>query len=178
MDQLQSRNIEKICSPIIRVHTESQSTRTGKVESRVYTLWHASVKKLMQKNKTVLGEEDSDFEVTEKLLARACIKYLQQPRYKKFLRTVKAKSRAVESVTTYEGEDILGHHLLVYAASSWDSHVWDVENDSELVVMVENFMRSKQFHTCIQIQSMFLHGQYLLGPSRLINLSRSDGSDC
>ena len=55
--------------------------------------------------------------------------------------------------------DIQSHHLLLYAAEFWSHHYEDVEPTEHERALLKAFLRSPNFYTCIQVQSLYLIGE-------------------
>lgn len=122
-------------------------TSTG-VTTKMCTLWHESFKIFLVHNPDVLGGS-----IACRDLAMGCLKYLQQPKYDGLL------SKVGHSFSTVSDEDIVNHHLLVYSAKYWRSHMDTMPYSLELCQKVEDFARSQNFITCLQVQSLLVDGQ-------------------
>ena len=154
--------ILKICEPLIQV----QAIEGARTLNSVCTLTHASVRRFLLKRPDVLGLKDSAAEsehyITEEIMANVCLKYLWQASYSKLL------SRNGDTYCDVKGTDILNQQLLPYAAKYWDKHLdaipghrgWETCEDSKsLCNRVTRFIRSPQYITCIQTQSLFVGGK-------------------
>jgi hypothetical protein len=116
------------------------------------TLSHGSIKTFLLKNPGVLCA-DRQWEITPTVLATACLKYLQQPRYSQVLfQTGKTFSTAAD-------DDIMDHPLLNYCAKYYYRHLDDKPYSSEACEELEKFVRSTNFITCIQVQSLLVGGK-------------------
>lgn len=143
----------ELCSPLVQI----QDIDKGIVQS-ICTLAHASVRSFLVKNPRILLEEKKegmtkDLMITTDHLAKICLKYLSQPRYKEPLREKR------DTFETSAGEDIFEHHLLSYTAKYWDKHLDDIDYTPEWCQKVEQFVRLRQFITCMQVQSLFVEGK-------------------
>lgn len=118
------------------------------VTKKMCTLWHASFRTFLVNKPEVLGGS-----ITCEALARGCLNYLQQPKYDGLL------SKVGQSFSTISDEDIADHHLLVYSAKYWRSHMDSMSCTSELCQKLEDFVRSQKFITCLQVQSLLVGGQ-------------------
>ena len=87
------------------------------------------------------------------MLADICLKYLMQPCFSALLQRDNDTFRDKMKV------DIETHHLLPYAAKYWDRHLDEVENWQQFSVHVKKFVLSKQYFTCIQVQSLLVGGK-------------------
>ncbi|KAF6810207.1 hypothetical protein CPLU01_15362 [Colletotrichum plurivorum] len=186
-----SDTVEEICAPFVRV--DNIETNKGKVQT-VYRLYHASVQGFLLENLHVLREaargsshgskdrekdkinsnddglhEDDEYSISPQLLARACLRYLQQNRYKEPLKIVTLDNKfdfAPAEIKPGQEQSVEEHHLLVYAAKYWVRHLQhpDLNNSSkrrrQLYGSIEKFVRSSHFHTMLQVQSTFVGGQF------------------
>lgn len=147
------RRLKALCAPLIDVYDSGQET------SNVCTLTHSTVQSFLLKRPQILQPKDTARAVTlhvidEGEMATACLKYLCQPRYRDLL--VKSGNTFVTS----SGEDVAKHHLLTYAAKYWDRHLENLDCGDALFASVESFLRSPQFVTCLQVQSLCVEGQF------------------
>lgn len=138
------------CAPLARVDIVNTKAKC----KEICTLSHGSVKTFLVKNPSVLSSAEG-CQVSSKLLADSCLKYLQQPRYKKQL------VRGTGTFTTASKQDILDHYLLNYCAKYWHKHMDDMVFSSELCKRVEDFVKSTNFATLLQVQSLFVGGKLL-----------------
>lgn len=106
------------------------------------------------------SDDSEDIEETDQLISSTimrdcCLKYLLQPRYSGLLQ----KSPAGGFVTG-DGEDVNTHQLVLYAAKYWDKHADNISEDDEKTAVVQ-FLHSKNFLACIQIQSRYVIGHFV-----------------
>ncbi|KAF6817206.1 hypothetical protein CPLU01_13653 [Colletotrichum plurivorum] len=120
-------------------------------------------------------DEDDDkpgnYIISPRLLGRACLRYLQQARFKKPLKLMTAENKfdfvTADSKPGQE-QSVNKQHFLAYAAKYWMRHLQqpDMHNYSarrrRLCIQIEQFVRSSQFHTLLQVQSIFVGGQFSL----------------
>ncbi|KAF2455505.1 hypothetical protein BDY21DRAFT_349522 [Lineolata rhizophorae] len=158
-ENMSSRNrlfkskVEDLCAPLVEVQ------RTGDESGReVCCLSHSSVRTFLLKNRDCLQKgcpPNSEIcSLRADVLADICFKYLNQPRYERMLK------KKDDTFKTATGEDIDGHQLLSYAAKYWDKHLDDVSPTPELCAQVLDFIKSRRFQTCMQVQSLFIEGQF------------------
>ncbi|KAI9683793.1 MAG: hypothetical protein M1822_005983 [Bathelium mastoideum] len=146
--------IVELCAPLVKVQELGEAS-----SKNVCTLTHSSVRDFLLKNPEILNgplSYDTQDAISPEVLAWATLKYLFQPRYKRLLRMNEAKSTFV----TADGEDVMDQHLLSYAAKYWDKHLDALEGNDTLFKHVEQFVRSKQFITTIQVQCLFIEGLF------------------
>lgn len=118
------------------------------VTTKMCTLWHASFRVFLVNKSDVLGGS-----ITCHDLAMGCLNYLRQPKYDGLL------SKVGQSFSTISDEDIADHHLLVYSAKYWRSHMDSMSYSFDLCQKLEDFVRSQNFITCLQVQSLLVGGQ-------------------
>ncbi|KAF5879132.1 putative nacht domain protein [Botrytis fragariae] len=141
----------KLCEPLVQI--EDVDTAHGKIST--CTLTHGSVRQFLVKHPQCLSRSEIlACEITEEVMANVCLKYLWQSRYQRLL--IQSK----DTFEDYTGEDVMEHHLLSYAAKYWDKHLDGVTYTSEICSRVQSFITSPQFFTCLQVQSLFIGGQF------------------
>lgn len=118
------------------------------VSKKMCTLWHASFRTFLVNNSDVLGGS-----ITCQDMAKGCLNYLRQPKYDGLL------SKVGQSFSTISDEDIADLHLLVYSAKYWRSHMDTMSYSLEHCQKLEAFVRSTNFITCLQVQSLLVGGQ-------------------
>lgn len=130
------------------------------VTRQICTLWHSSFKTFLENNSNVLGH--LQYAITQHALAMSCLNYLRQPRYDGLL------SKVGTSFSTVTDEDIRDHHLLVYCAKYWRSHMDSLPYSLELCQKIESFVRSPNFITCLQVQSLWVGSKLPIYFSKLL----------
>jgi hypothetical protein len=147
------RRILDSCLSLVRmIRTDSNS------ENWILRLSHSAVRNFLWKNSDMNSELSGGTEplVSSKIIRDCCFRYLFQPRYSMLLQ----KSSATK-FWTYNNEEVSSHQLLSYAAKYWHLHFDDPSPDANDCAEVELFLRSTNFQTCIQIQSLFVIGYFL-----------------
>ncbi|TGO40704.1 hypothetical protein BHYA_0033g00580 [Botrytis hyacinthi] len=141
----------KLCEPLVQI--EDLDTAHGKIST--CTLTHGSVRQFLLKHPQCLSKSETlACEITQEVMANVCLKYLWQSRYQRLLIQHK------DTFEDYTGEDVMEHHLLSYAAKYWDKHLDGVTYTPEICSRVQSFITSPQFFTCLQVQSLFIEGQF------------------
>lgn len=92
------------------------------------------------------------------LITDACFKYLSQTRYSLPLRKL---SSVDFETSTSPRSNIRQHSFLQYAAKYWYRHLEGSKLGMGRCAEVEAFLRSPQFITAIQIQSLFVVGHFI-----------------
>ncbi|KAL2857204.1 hypothetical protein BJY01DRAFT_262670 [Aspergillus pseudoustus] len=151
-EKLVKGKVLQLCQPLVQVH---ESEHEGEKISTC-TLTHRSVKSFLLKNPEILKESpDSDACALEnKVMADICLRYLLQPRYSQLLR------KTTDTYFDARGTDIMDHHLLSYSAKYWDKHLDTVSFSPSLCQSVSKLLKSSQFFTLLQVQSLFIEGQF------------------
>lgn len=145
------------CAPLVRKSEHLQTT--------TYTVSHASVRQYLLSNPDVLQGKDlkEDLRISSEFMAFACLKYLQQPRYKHELKP-KMGDQDIETFLTWDGQNTIVHHFLTYSAKYWAGHIEDFLKDrtdrQKVCDEVELFLKSNQFITCLQVQSLWVEGTF------------------
>jgi hypothetical protein len=147
------RKVTSLCQPLVRV----QDTETPHGTITTCTLSHATVRNFLVKKGQEYGtiDDKKTFEITPDTLADICLKYLMQSRYNKLL------TKDNDTFKDRLDQDIDNHHLLPYAAKYWDKHLDVAKQWKTFCEPVETFVKSSQFFTCLQVQSLLVGGDYL-----------------
>lgn len=146
-------------------------------------LFHSSLFDFLRRHADVICENDegdeekpkqSGFRVCPLRIADACLLYLTQARYSTLLR------RSGDDWVDTNGQAVSEHQFLTYSAKNWDKHLDLVAPNgadlpfsslgaatSALAVVagqfrprVLAFLTSRNFQTCIQIQSLWIVGAF------------------
>lgn len=140
------------CESLVRFHKVVTSPGSSK---ELCTLWHGALRKYLIETPDVLAKGNrQEFVISPLVLNLGCLKYLQQPRYQRLL------SKIPGSFSTMNDEDILEHHFLTYSAKYWRSHMDDCGYSPELHEIVQTFVTSSNFITCLQVQSLLVDGGF------------------
>lgn len=150
------QKIEKLLTPLVETQQDPEDH-----EERFCHLFHSTVKAFLQKNPIIFATKmtnpaDAAHLISEATISDACLHYLLQDRYSKIL------TRRSKCWMTSNGEDICNHRFLTYSAKYWDKHLDAVTPSSALQQRTEEFIRSSNFVTTVQIQSLFVEGQFSL----------------
>ncbi|GFN16881.1 vegetative incompatibility protein HET-E-1 [Aspergillus tubingensis] len=150
--KIKKSKVLELCQPLVQIHESDGPAGT----ISICTLTHGSVKNFLLKNPGILANNSKPpaYALTNDVLANVCLKYLLQPRYQQLL------TREGETFVDCDGEDILNHHLLSYAAKYWDKHLDGVNYSLDYCQKASSFIRSPQFFTLLQVQSLFVDGQF------------------
>lgn len=157
---LKSKIIE-YCSPLI----ECIDTSTSAENDQQIQLSHSLVRDFLKKHTdqplggnstlsaTFISPKNSSL-VSSQIIAESCLRYLMQRKYSHLLMK---KARSTFDVGSIY--DIKSHHLLLYAAEFWSYHYEDVEPTENERAWLKSFLRSLNFYTCIQVQSLHIIGE-------------------
>lgn len=119
-------------------------------------LVHSSVFEFLLNHPAVLGEERGILRITPYTIADACLAYLTQPTFGSLL---------LQQADTFEWMDSSGrsmseHHFAHYAAKYWSRHLENLDLERSMQERVIKFVESKNFQTCLQIQSLWVQGNF------------------
>ncbi|KAF5620065.1 vegetatible incompatibility het-E-1 [Fusarium sp. NRRL 52700] len=134
--------VKDVCSPLITMEDTNGSQKIS--------LCHKSVKDFFidPKNKKRIEEYLPDFFIDEtkalEELGVSCIEYLSEERYKD---PSDLKALVTRSDSSYSNA------FLRYAAVFWHMHLQNIIPSSETLKIVEDFLKSPAFWTCIYVQS-------------------------
>lgn len=154
------RKIPSCCLSLVR-HIKID----GNYLNDILHLSHSAVRTFLLKNSDVAEEtpdEALDL-VSSRIIRDCCLSYLSQPRYGKLL------SKDTFGVFwADDDEDIRSHHLLSYAAKYWYQHFdTEIDNhgpippDPKDKIEVIKFIKSGNFQTCLQVQSLYVIGHFI-----------------
>ena len=144
------RKILELCEPLVRVY-EVSGPEGG---SETCYFCHASVRDFFRNSSLYSDKATSNgYAISSQTMASICLRYLSQPRYMRLL------VRNRDSFQDADGGDIMDHAMLVYAAKYWDKHLDAVDPSQALSDMIDKFLRSQQFVTCLQVQSLLVDGE-------------------
>ncbi|KAI0424043.1 hypothetical protein F5Y09DRAFT_354051 [Xylaria sp. FL1042] len=158
-DRATEKKILNCCLSLVR-HTpkESDGYNVG-----LLRLSHSAVRTFLLDSSTTISFEAKHQPLVEsRIIGDCCLRYLSQPRYGILL--VKRDTTKFETI---DHVTILPHQFLLYAAKYWFQHFdSQVENsdtclDDRDKTIVTGFLRSTNFRTAIQIQSLFVTGHFL-----------------
>jgi hypothetical protein len=142
----------ELCAPLVEIQETDEN-------STVCLLSHAAVRTFLLKKPSILchgiehsEESAEDFTITPKTFANLCLKYLSQPCFKYPL------EKKEQAFQTKDGRDINSFHLLTYVAKYWSTHLDNVNPEEGWCYHVANFLKSRQFLTMLQIQSLLVEG--------------------
>ncbi|KAF5541860.1 vegetatible incompatibility het-E-1 [Fusarium mexicanum] len=134
--------VKDVCSPLITMEDMNGSQKIS--------LCHKSVKDFFidPKNKNRIEEYLPDFFIDERKaveeLGVSCIEYLSEEPYQD---PSDLKPLVTRSESSYSNA------FLRYAAVFWHMHMQDITPSSETLKVVEDFLKSPAFWTCIYVQS-------------------------
>ncbi|KAG6849405.1 hypothetical protein H0H93_008711 [Arthromyces matolae] len=178
--------IKRVCSPLIIFKANNDNTDE---RMELCHLYHSTILRFLRENDyLILNDWGNPCHQIghQEVIADACIKYLLQSRYRHELKIRNVNGK--EDWTDSEGNPISDHRFLSYAAKYWDKHR-DLDEVMELSTrglqygpnrtkegiasaihskikeesgIVQDFLQSSNFRTCLQIQSLRVRGQFFL----------------
>ncbi|KAF7338401.1 Nacht and ankyrin domain protein [Mycena venus] len=126
-------------------------------------LVHSSVLEFLDQNPATLDKDSKDhqLQIGRFAIANACLIYLSRSVYAHLL----IKQRLPDGTYTWvdtDGVTVDRHVFAQYAAKYWVRHLEDLEKkeQDQIRPRVENFVSSNNFHTCMQIQSIWVQGRF------------------
>ncbi|KAI1738089.1 hypothetical protein F4680DRAFT_467834 [Xylaria scruposa] len=158
-DRATEKKILNCCLCLVR-HTpkELEGHNVG-----LLRLSHSAVRKfLLEFNTTTVPGVKHQMLVDSRIIGDCCLRYLSQTKYREFL-----VKRTLTKFETTDCAAILPHQFLLYAAKYWFRHFdlliekSDIGLSSGDKTIVTEFLRSPNFRTTIQIQSLFVTGHFL-----------------
>ncbi|KAL3473025.1 hypothetical protein BJX99DRAFT_202881 [Aspergillus californicus] len=157
-EKLVKSKVLQLCQPLVQIHESHSDGET----ICVCTLTHGSVKSFLLKSPQILSHYPGStaYDLKSNVIANICLKYLLQPRYRRLL------AKKGGTYVDVDGGDIMDHHLLSYSAKYWDKHLDSVEFSPGVCQSVSRFIVSPQFFTLLQVQSLFIEGQFTTWLSR------------
>jgi hypothetical protein len=157
--QVFKSRLRDLCAPLVTY--DEVFSRSG--HKYIVTLAHSSIKTFLIRKQDVLSA-GGDAQISPTRLAWATINYLRQPRYSKPLKKVKG------TFETAHKENIIDHHLLNYCAKYWYRQMDNLTYSIEVCQEVESFVRSENFFTCLQVQSILVGGESSRHANNLVGL--------
>lgn len=147
-----SDKLRELLSPLITINRDFY--RTGDAER--CRLVHSTVFNFLLRRPDILHDgKYCHIRVDSLVIGKACLLYLNQQRFSRLL--VKEGDEWLDS----QNVPVKEHHFLSYSAKYWDKHLDRIENPSDqLHSDVETFILSKNFLTCMQIQSLWVALQF------------------
>lgn len=157
--------IEEICAPLVRV---DEKMRNGQ-KVAICSLYHSAVRHFLLEAPNILVPDSQDdqepgaeeYIVSPRVLGRACMRYLQQKRYKHPLLCPPATDGRGFLTSGAEQEDINTQAFLTYCAKYWARHhEYPGACSEELCNEIESFVSSSHFRTTLQVQSLFVQSRF------------------
>lgn len=157
------------CTSFVTYVARPQDRQNG-----TFRLAHQSVLKFLQQKHWA---EQDIWTVDEAFMATACLNYLFQARYCKLL-----SKKPPSCFRTYSpATDVRDHHFLQYCAKYWYRHLDNITPTGAELKKVVAFVKSPQFVTALQVQSLFVDGhfiQHLDGDNQAQRVVKKNLPDC
>ena len=148
--------IRKECSRLVRF-IQAEDSEDGTLE-----LNHSAVFAFLREDSDITEVASEERAVQPELICDLCVRYLSQPRYSKLL-----TRRTHYEFTTWSGENVLTHQLLLYTAKYWYRHCEETATSPDYHKRLRQFIFSRNFYTLIQVQSLSIIGHFLLSFDRI-----------
>jgi hypothetical protein len=154
-DLINSRKIRHRCNPLVDYIPLPRS------DDGYLRISHTSVHEFLLHELREPGTNVVKNLISPDVLAQSCLNYLSQKRYSSLL--VKLSPERFVTASQQEPRDVHQHHFLTYAAKYWYRHLEEVGRYSPLrsCKIAVRFLRSPQFTTMIQVQSLFIPGHFI-----------------
>lgn len=163
-----TKRIQEFLVPFVRMIDHDSRSE----DESTILLSHSAVRMFLLEGD--IGKEKlcdgKDF-VTSDVVRETCLRYLSQPRYSKLLQKIGPDKFITDDSPT---GNISTHYLLSYAAKYWHQHFdtaakadskqgaeVGVAPDPQVFKAVQTFLRSSNFATCIQVQSLCVLGHFM-----------------
>ncbi|EMD40006.1 hypothetical protein CERSUDRAFT_92497 [Gelatoporia subvermispora B] len=169
-DQIPSPHaLRQLLYPLVKFESvgqdaEIESTDRGVEDDNcICHLFHSTMREFILRNSAVLSSDDgkearSGSIMSQSFIANACLSYLSLPQYTELL----TRSSKDSVWVTSDGDSVEDHTFLLYAARYWDKHLddsADIDRDCKRVIA---FLRSPNFVTCLQVQSIWMDYKFKL----------------
>lgn len=145
--------IRESCMSLVRIVKTHLTQDDG-----ILLLSHSAVAAFLRKRSNIgeAARAGEDELVSNLIIRDCCFAYLLQPRLTHLL-----VRKDAHVFTTHDGEPLQPQKLLTYAAKYWFLHFDNQPENDEKINEVIRFLKSPNFQTCIQIQSLFVIGYFL-----------------
>lgn len=97
------------------------------------------------------------YSISRARIGDLCLRYLSLPRYSEPL---DASGGECKELSTFQADESKEHSLLPYCAKFWGRHLDDLEPTPELHKRLLSFVKSSNFQTLLQAQSLFVAAQF------------------
>jgi hypothetical protein len=150
-------SLQRLFAPLIKMEKDPNDP-----ENPLCRLCHATVHEFLTTNPDVLCVDSSShapftYTISSAQVGDLCLRYLTQQRYSTLIQPPPNHSH--ESLVFW-GDENRQHVLVPYCAKYWDRHLDDLKPTPELHKTVCNFLKSTNFQTLLQMQSLFVSGQF------------------
>ena len=151
------RGLQQLFTPLIE--RQDDPNEPG---NPFYRLYHSTVHEFLTANPDILHVDASGqgpflHTISPSRIGELCLRYLSQKRYTRI--TELHPGSCLVPLTLSSG-DIQQHGLLPYCAKFLVKHLDDLEPTSELRKTFRDFLRSPNFQTLLQAQSLFVVAQF------------------
>ncbi|KAK2012798.1 hypothetical protein LZ32DRAFT_677075 [Colletotrichum eremochloae] len=151
------RNIQRLFAPLVEMQNDPNEP-----ENPICRLCHSTVYEFLAANPDVLRARTSNQAAFKYMIAPSQVgdvflRYLSQSRYSNLVDLSPSKCDALP-VILYD--DVQKHGLLPYSAKYWDRHLEDLEPTTDLQEKLLNFLKSSNFQSLLQIQSLFVSAHF------------------
>uniref|UniRef100_L2FH03 Zinc finger protein n=1 Tax=Colletotrichum fructicola (strain Nara gc5) TaxID=1213859 RepID=L2FH03_COLFN len=144
-------------APLIEIQNDPEEP-----ENPTCSLCHSTVYEFLVMNPDVLRIGDSThtpftYNISASHIGDLFLRYLSLDRYSKLLQVPSDNSHMPTNLGFYDAKN---HGILSYSAKYWDRHLDDMEPTPERHQELWVFLRSPNFQTLLQIQSLLVAGHF------------------
>jgi hypothetical protein len=143
--------LTRLLAPMIDVQQDPQDQ-----DDLICHIFHSTLRTFLLNHPTVFRQNLTsiitiDLSITSYAIANACLSYLSQPKYSTSLTKIDGRW------LTSTGQDIMKSHFLTYSVKFWDKHMQHGDDFPDISSSVEQFLRSTNFVTTLQVQSLCMY---------------------
>ncbi|KAK3389894.1 hypothetical protein B0H63DRAFT_464493 [Podospora didyma] len=152
------RSLSRLFGPLIQEQQDVEEPGNP-----LCRLCHATVYEFLMSNPDVLRSEGTSQApfvntISAARVADLCLRYLAQRRYS--LPIQPSKPTNLPAIAENSFDDAQQYGLLSYCAKYWDRHMDDLNGSDELRAEVRAFIKSPNYQTLLQVQSLFVSAHF------------------
>lgn len=150
-------NLQRLFAPLIETQNDPEEP-----DNPFCRLCHSTVQEFLTTNPNVLcagvsSQASFTYTISPSQVGDLCIRYLSQKRYSMLMELPPGDCHERLALSY---DDDRQHGLLPYCAKYWHRHLEDLEPTQELRKLLRGFLRSPNFQTLLQVQSLFVSAQF------------------
>ena len=150
-------SLQRLFTPLVEMQNDPNEP-----DNPFCRLCHSTVQEFLTQNPDVLhggvsSQGSSTYTISPSRIGDLCVRYLSLERYS---RLPKLPPGICHEPSTLSYNDPQQHGLLLYCAKFWFRHLDDLKPTPELRKTLRDFVRSPNFQTLLQVQSLFVAAQF------------------